>query len=77
MDSPATLTYTQTHNRMIDLHRLKGEPFVLNADWIKTVESCPDTRIVLLNGEVFLVQESVTEVTERVIRYRRQTGAHA
>lgn len=59
---------------MIDLHRLKGEPFVLNADWIKTVESCPDTRIVLVSGEVLLVQESVTEVTERVVRYRRQIG---
>ena len=60
---------------MIELHRLKGEPFVLNADWIKTVESCPDTRIVLLNGEVFLVQESVIEVTDRTIEYRRRIGA--
>jgi len=57
---------------MISLHRLSGEPFVLNADWIKTVESTPDTRVVLLNGDLYLVKESSEEVTQKVIDYRRR-----
>jgi len=57
---------------MISLHRLSGEPFVLNADWIKTVESAPDTRIVLLNGDLFLVRESTDEVVAKVKAYKRE-----
>jgi flagellar protein FlbD len=62
---------------MISLHRINGEPFVLNAEWIKTVESCPDTRVVLLNGEVFLVRESAEEVAEKALDYRRKVMSHA
>lgn len=57
---------------MILLHRLNGEPFVLNAEWIKTVESAPDTRIVLVNGDLFLVRETTEEVRQKVIDYRRE-----
>ena len=62
---------------MISLHRLNGEPFVLNAEWIKTVESRPDTRVVLLNGEVYLVRETSEEVTQKTLDYRRQVRADA
>jgi flagellar protein FlbD len=60
---------------MILLHRLNGEPFVLNAEWIKTVESAPDTRIVLVNGDLFLVRETTEEVRQKVIDYRREVHA--
>jgi flagellar protein FlbD len=62
---------------MINLHRLNGEPFVLNAEWIKTVESFADTRIVLLNGEVYLVRETAGEVTQKALDYQRQVKGHA
>ena len=62
---------------MISLHRLNGEPFVLNAEWIKTIESRPDTRVVLLNGEVYLVRESSEEVIKKALDYRRQVHGHA
>jgi flagellar protein FlbD len=62
---------------MISLHRLNGEPFVLNAEWIKTVESRPDTRVVLMNGEVYLVRESSEEVLQKTLDYRRQVRSDA
>ena len=72
LNSRLSLPYTQSPKVMISLHRLSGEPFVLNADWIKTVESTPDTRVVLLNGDLFLVKESTEEVVEKVKAYRRE-----
>ena len=57
---------------MIWLTRLNGEKFVLNADHIETVEANPDTTILLTNGDKYIVSESVEEVVERVIEYKRK-----
>ncbi|MGZ3692699.1 MAG: flagellar FlbD family protein [Bdellovibrionota bacterium] len=58
---------------MIILHRLNGKEFVLSADAIKFVEATPDTLITLVtNDEKFMVKESVTEVIEKVIEYKRK-----
>ncbi len=54
---------------MITLTRLNGKPFVLNAELIRTVESNPDTTITLVNGDHFIVSESMQEVVERAIDY--------
>jgi flagellar protein FlbD len=59
---------------MIDLHRLNGTPFVLNADLIETIEATPDTVVVLVTGRRFVVRESVPEVVDRVLTYKRQAG---
>lgn len=56
---------------MIQLTRLNGERFVINAEQIKTVESRPDTVITLLHGEQYLVQEDAVIVVERAIEYGR------
>jgi len=42
---------------MIKLTRLKGEPFILNADLIRYVESRGDTFITLTTGERLVVSE--------------------
>jgi flagellar protein FlbD len=58
---------------MIILHRLNGKEFVLNADQIKFIEATPDTVITLaVNDEKFMVKESVGDVVERVIEYKRK-----
>ena len=58
---------------MIILHRLNGKEFVLNAEHIKFVESTPDTLITMnTNDEKFMVKESVKEVINKVIDYKRQ-----
>jgi len=60
---------------MIRLTRLNGRPFVLNAEQIKSVEETPDTMILLLNGEQFVVQEGMEEVVRRAIEYGRSVRA--
>lgn len=55
---------------MIKLTRLNGPSFVINSDLIERVEATPDTVITLVDGDRFLVSESVDEVIERVRRHR-------
>ncbi|MCD6550660.1 flagellar FlbD family protein [Thermotoga sp.] len=57
---------------MIRLTRIDGRWFFLNADLIETVEALPDTTITLLNGRKYIVKESVEEVVQRVIEYKRK-----
>ena len=56
---------------MITVTRLNGKPFVINAELIRTVEETPDTMITLINGDHFVVKESMREVVELVIHYGR------
>lgn len=54
---------------MIQLTRLNGKTFTLNALYIETVESFPDTTITLTTGRKFIVKESEEEVRKRVTNY--------
>lgn len=56
---------------MIDLSRLDGSRFVLNAELIRQVEERPDTVITLVGGERIIVVEPMREVVRRVLDYRR------
>ncbi|MDA7951169.1 MAG: flagellar FlbD family protein [Pirellulaceae bacterium] len=57
---------------MIQLTRLNGEPFILNADLIRYVEKRPDTFVTLTSDERVVVLEEMTEVVEKAIDYQRQ-----
>ncbi len=57
---------------MIKLTRLDGEPFVLNAEMIRYIESRPDTFLTLTTGERIVVSESMDEVVNLAIAYQRQ-----
>ncbi|HEY9570670.1 hypothetical protein CH76_00595 [Lysinibacillus sp. BF-4] len=51
---------------MIEVTRLSGKTFTINALYIETVESFPDTTIRLTTGSTVLVKESEEEVREKV-----------
>ncbi len=58
---------------MIQVTRLNGRPFVVNAELIRTVEPASerDTCITLIGGEHLTVREPVEEVVRRAIAYGR------
>ena len=56
---------------MIKVTRLTGEPFILNAELIRYVESLPDTYITLTSGERLVVKESMDDVLLRAVEYQR------
>jgi flagellar protein FlbD len=58
---------------VIELTRLHGEPIVINADLVEFIEPTPDTMISMTTGKRIIVKESVKEVIERVIAYRRRS----
>ena len=57
---------------MIQLTRLNNSDITINSDLMKFVEQSPDTVITLLNGEKILVRESLGEILDRVIDFRRR-----
>lgn len=52
---------------MIKVTRLNGKTFILNAIYIETIESFPDTTITLTNGRKYVVKETEEE-TVRLVR---------
>ena len=56
---------------MINLTKLNGDPFVLNAELIKTVEETPDTVITTTTGHKFIVQEKTDEVVKKTVEYKK------
>ncbi len=56
---------------MIRVTRLGGEPFILNAELIKYVESRPDTYVTLTTGERLVVTETPEEIVQRALEYQQ------
>jgi flagellar protein FlbD len=57
---------------MILLTRLNNQPLVVNSDMIKFIENTPDTVITLVTGEKIVVLETVPEVMEEILNFRRK-----
>lgn len=57
---------------MIKLTRFNGVDFILNCELIETLEATPDTVIATTNGKKLVVRESVEEIVEKVINYKKQ-----
>jgi flagellar protein FlbD len=62
---------------MILLTRLNNRPLVVNSDMIKFIENTPDTVITLVSGEKIVVLETVAEVMEEIVNFRRRIVAAA
>lgn len=60
---------------MINVTRLNGVKFQVNAELIEQIESAPDTVITLTTGNNFIVLEPVDEVRKRIIEYRASVMA--
>ena len=56
---------------MINVSKLNGSEFVINCEQIEKIENHPDTTITMMNGHVYIVQQSLEEIRERVVEYKR------
>ena len=61
---------------MIRLSRMNKSEFLLNIDLIEIIEETPDTIITLTNGHKMVVIESVDEIIEKIIEYKRKIYIH-
>ena len=63
---------------MISLRKLNGLEVVVNAELLETVEAHgTETVLHLTTGNRIVVKESVAEVIEKTLEYRRSTSAAA
>lgn len=56
---------------LIELTRLNGTKFTINAEIIEMVEETPDTVVTTTTGHKFIVKESRQEVANLVKLYRK------
>jgi flagellar protein FlbD len=57
---------------MIALTRLNGQPIMVNADLIESVETTPDTVITLVSGNKLVVRDTMETIQERIIEFKRK-----
>ncbi|WP_026692483.1 flagellar FlbD family protein [Peribacillus kribbensis] len=56
---------------MINVTKLNGKKFHLNAIYIETVDSHPDTTITLFNGKKYIVAEPEYAVVQAIQQFYR------
>ncbi len=59
---------------MIVLTKLNNASIAVNSDRIQYVEETPDTVITMTNNDKVVVRESMTEIIQKVVRFRRLIG---
>jgi flagellar protein FlbD len=62
---------------MIALRRLNNEPIMVNPDLIESLEATPDTVVTLTSGNKLLVRDSMSEVREKIIEFKRRIHSPA
>ena len=61
---------------MIQVTKLNKAEIIVNSDLIEFVEQTPDTLITLTTGRKLMVRESLKDVLDRVLDYRKKTRSH-
>lgn len=54
---------------MIKLTKLNNEVFVVNCNQIESIEMIPETKIVLMNKDFYIVREGIDEIVEKIIEF--------
>jgi len=57
---------------MVKITRLNNSVLVVNGDMIEFVEATPDTIITLTTGRKVVARESVEEIVDKVVEYKRR-----
>ena len=57
---------------MIILTKLDGSTFLLNCDLIEEIFANPDTTIRLVNDKIVIVKDTIEEIVQKTIEYRKQ-----
>jgi len=57
---------------MIQFTKLDGNPVLVNTDSIKHIEKSGDTIIHYLNGDTIMIKETIDELEQLIIDYRRK-----
>lgn len=56
------------------MRKMNGQEFVLNADFIESLESTPDTLITLTSGKKIMVRNNLEDVVRKAVKYKQLTS---
>jgi flagellar protein FlbD len=59
---------------MIKVTRLDGVEYFINPHQIESIESKPDTTLLMLSGKIVVVREKPELVIDRIVDYRKRIG---
>lgn len=62
---------------MITVTRLDHTRFAVNPDLIERVHAAPDTTLRMIDGHVYVIEESLDELTDLIVVYRARVLAAA
>ena len=54
---------------MIVLTKMNGEKFLLNHRQVECIEMIPESKIVMMNHDYYLVQEKPDEIIQKIADY--------
>ena len=54
---------------MITLQKMNGERFLLNHNQIEYIELIPESKIVMMNHEYYIVRDTVEEIVQKIAEY--------
>ncbi len=57
---------------MISITKLNDKELIINCDLIEFVEATPDTTITMTTGRKIIAQESVDDVIDKVIQFKKK-----
>lgn len=56
-------------DKMIVLRKMNGEQFLVNHNQIECIELIPESKVVMMNHDYYLVQESADEIIAKIADY--------
>ena len=59
---------------MVKVTRLNGAEYYINPHQIESIELRPDTTLLMLSGKHTVVLETVEDIIDRIVDYRRRIG---
>lgn len=57
---------------MITITRLNDKELIINCDLIECIESTPDTTITMTTGRKIIAKESIDDVIDRILEYKKR-----
>lgn len=57
---------------MIIVTKLNDKALFINSDYIECIESTPDTTITMTTGRKIIAKESIDDIIDKIIDYKRK-----
>jgi flagellar protein FlbD len=55
---------------MIVLTKRNGEKFIVNYAQIECIETIPESKVIMMNHDYYLVMESIDEIIDKIAQYK-------